>query len=276
MRTIHEKQTRQLCAVHTVNNLLQIPRYDFESGTKTDKEDDSNNEQNDGTVCRSWTCNGHVLQEAERTKSSSSDVWRAATQTEFDEIANEITLRERELLKSANNASSTQTTESLTLWQRLWSHHGTPLLGNYSLEVLQLALKRRGVDLDYFHVPEQNTEPALDNNGTKPIHIGFVIYQQGHSYTSYLKRIGGYIPVIKHFCKGKHWYAITRVQYNSKPTCDIDSPQVEKTVEPSWCLIDSKLDELTVVNSNEALMALLREVQNMGGLVFRATCSTQD
>ena len=259
--TIHEKQTRQFCAVHTVNNLLQIPRTGEEGPI---------NEEFDG-ICQRWTCNGHVLEEADRMTSSSSVIWRAATQTEFDDIAQEITLRERQLTKSTDNDN-----ESLTLWQRLWSHHGTPFFGNYSLEALQLALERRDVDLNYFRVPEQGEDAGCDNNGTKSVHIGYVIYEQGHSYSTYLKRIGGYIPVIKHFFQGKHWYAITQVQYSCKANCDNTVSPIEKIVKPHWCLVDSKLDEVTFVNSDKALLDLLRRIQNSGGLVFRATFLTRD
>ena len=268
---IHEKQTRQFCAVHTVNNLLQIPL----SGDDT---------------AITWTCNGQRL----HLHHSS---WYKATQPEFDAIANEITLRERQLMngdddffatignKSTAAGDDERSTCSLSIWQKIWSHHGTPYWGNYSMEVLQLALQRRGVGLDYFRVTREeedagakkldNTTTTTNVDGSSNIHLGYVIYEQGNSpsITTYLKRVGSYIPILKHFCQGMHWYAITRVR--REDITGIDN-ETESNNNISWYhLIDSKSSDIPIFDSEERLMQLLRKIQDRGGLVFRASLLNQ-
>ena len=282
---IHEKQVRQFCAIHAVNNLLQLPSSkrcgaaaDRRVGTsqiKQERIDEAAAEQN----IHRWTCKGHVLHECHDSPSTSSfhdKHWRVATQSEFDQIAQEITIRERHLMNgdSSEDASNeidgtTTSNESLSIWNRVWSHHGTPYLGNYSLQVLQMALKRRGVSLDYFRISEADSDVQTVSDGsniTKKFHIGYVIYEQGNSYTSYLKQMGSYIPIVKHFCHGKHWYAITRMRYQCLKRDELSNP----TNTTSWYLIDSKLDDVKMIKSDDKLMQLLKDIHKNGGLVFRA------
>lgn len=133
---IHEKQVRQLCAIHTVNNLLQLPSdldYDTYGG-----ECDSSRQSYNGDQKREgeheqkimhkheWTCRGRILYQFEQSPvSSTSDGnaiqgsgaesaekkkrflvrwWRAATQREFDDIASEFTIRERKLISGDESA----------------------------------------------------------------------------------------------------------------------------------------------------------------------------
>lgn len=277
---IHEKQIRQFCAIHTANNLLQLPSgFRFEEANPDSVD-----------MIHRWSCNGQTLQECSQRSPSDRNNWYAATHQEFDKIAQEITLRESRLMHGDPSLIDLDENDvtSLSSWQRIWSHHGTPYLGNYSLEVLQLALKRRCVSLDYFHVTETNTarnnvKTKCDSSSSltaKSIHIGYVVYEQGRTYTSYLKQIGCYVPIVKHFCQGKHWYAITRVQYsceisdasspNDKYTTENDA-QRENAIPLAWHLIDSKLNIIHTIDSDEQLMLSLRSIQNSGGLVFRAT-----
>jgi hypothetical protein len=273
---LHEKQTRQLCAVHTVNNLLQLP-----SGSGCDGSFDCADDDAKDLQIHTWTCDGRVLHQYRQPSSTSISLdkcWCAATQSEFDKIAQQVTIRERQLMNgdvsdamNKNDGTTSSTNDSLSTWQRTWSHHVTPFFGNYSCEVIQLALTRRGVSLDYFHVPEEVADAQVGTSSSESATstpIGYVVYEQGNSYSSYLKQMGGYIPIVKHFCQGKHWYAITRVKY----TCSHsnDPTKLNQQEATYWYIIDSKLNDERVIESDEQLMDVLKGIQNKGGLVFRA------
>lgn len=260
MTMIHEKQSRQLCAVHTVNNLLQIP-----PGLPHRHDDDD--------AIHEWICDGSRLR--------SHPPWNIATQSEFDAIAREMTMREIQLSNNTNNNNHNQHASlagedngSLSLWQHIRSHHGTPFFGNYSIEVLQMAFERRGVRLDYFRVAKDDTgDTNLDSeNSINNTLLGYVIYEQGDSdssYLAYLKKMGScYIPFLKHLCQGMHWYAITRVRHDD----GVDTAAAAGD-DKSWYLIDSKDDEIVTLASEERLLQSLIAIQNGGGLVFRAVVS---
>eukprot|EP00804_Cyclotella_cryptica_P012145 CCRYP_009844-RA/>CCRYP_009844-RA protein AED:0.03 eAED:0.03 QI:87/1/1/1/0/0/2/348/283 len=258
---IHEKQVRQLCAVHTVNNLLQIPSCfkwceptgDAKSsnvacrGYSADTTPENNTSENDDNPridsyrqIHRWSCSRQVLHQFEQPPSSmptaADQRWRAATQVEFDEIAQEITMRESLLMEGIHMEGSDENEQtshdnmppsraSHSTLQKIFSHHGTPFLGNYSLEVLQVALNRRGVILDCLRMPEVGGEADIDTDASNTakissFHVGYIVYDQRHSLSSYLKRIGKYVPILKHFCQGKHWYAITRMCYHCKEIND--------------------------------------------------------
>lgn len=323
---IHEKQFRQLCAVHTVNNLLQIPSdfdwFDgdgdgveksnndvdagYSSNTTPEKktfEKDNSPRLDSGRTIHRWTCSRQVLYECEQPPSlqptSADKRWRAATQAEFDEISEEITIREILLMEGkislACSDENQQTrddymspsTQKLSAWQRIFSHHGTPFLGNYSLEVMQVALKRRGIIMDYFRVPEVDAVVDGDNDASSTakissLHIGYIVYDHRNSFSSYLKRIGRNVPILKHFCQGKHWYAVTRVCYHFKEIngssntskSNINNNELNKTESKStvsWYLIDSKLNQPLIYDSDKQLLQDLRQIQDSGGLVFRAS-----
>lgn len=103
---VHERQNLQLCAIHTVNNLLQLSE---------------NNQEG-------WTCGGRNLRD--RTTS-----WTCASKAELDMIADELTVAENQLLVDpSSNESETGSTE-LSLFQKLSSQHRTVVFGNYSTEV---------------------------------------------------------------------------------------------------------------------------------------------
>lgn len=253
---IHEKQSRQLCAVHTVNNLLQIP-----PGLPHRHDDDAIHE---------WICDGRRFRPHRP--------WNIATQGEFDAIAREMTMREIQLSINNNNNQHVSIAETnsggLSFWQHIRSHHGTPFFGNYSIEVLQMAFERRGVRLDYFNVAKDDTGTNnLDTDTSRSnTLLGYVIYERGDSdsssYTTYLKRMGSYIPFLKHLCQGMHWYAITRVRHDD----GVDTAAAAGD-DKSWYLIDSKDDEIVTLASEERLLQSLITIQNGGGLVFRAVVS---
>lgn len=101
---IHERQNLQLCAVHTVNNLLQL------------SED----------MSQGWTCGGYGI--GDRTK------WTYATKAELDTIADQLTVAENRLLEEPNSTGNDYT-GSPSILQKISSQHRTLVFGNYSMEV---------------------------------------------------------------------------------------------------------------------------------------------
>ncbi len=364
---IHEEQVRQLCAIHTVNNLLQLPSdldYDYShrcgGGERADRDQkrergECGGEQQKRTTTHAqheWTCRrGRVVLyrlferrsptkscrggEAESSASSGDDDddaqqrgyggeddaeetkrverttgrrWRAATRGEFDDIAAEFTIREHRLISGDESAfmsnasideeeTSTIMNKSqegpdvikLSLMQRLRSHYGTPYFGNYSLEVIEEALKRRGVELEFYRVPDDTSlhgrilEFELDADGattstTNKHLIGFVVYDKvvGRGrILSLLTWVGSRIPIVRHFCDvGQHWYAITGVRYKNhtqeNPMDESSTDGKNDTDDSSWYLIDSKMSGMTAFHTDEDLTGFIMSIQQGGGLLFRA------
>ena len=366
---IHEKQIRQLCAIHSVNNLLQIPpdlivddgddQSQSEEETSSDvKSSDHDNldEFNDRSAIKinhEWRCNGRALHRYKQnihrndnddstthtTTSSPSEQngsninnkqlskkhqnkrsWQLATQQEFDNIAKEFTLREIMLLQGdestflsatsateemkTNNDNCISQEDELSMCQRICSQYGTPYFGNYSLDVLEEALKRRHVELKFYRVPPSNdtdgsgsssSSTALENgnsnerkdvadNSNSNNLIGLIIYekeQNERNTVSMWRRIGSRLPLVKTFFgTGEHWFTITCVKYRQYQESDDASSENNSSNTASdaaeddglsWCLIDSKLDDVCTFDSDNELLDYLREVQQDGGLVFQAS-----
>jgi hypothetical protein len=108
---VHERQCLQLCAVHTINNLLQL---------SPDCEDIE------------WICESLQL---------SKPPCKPATQSELDRIAGDLTRAENALLTQS-------TTWWRHCWSK--SNHRTLYYGNYSFETLQVALEDRKITLEWF------------------------------------------------------------------------------------------------------------------------------
>jgi hypothetical protein len=100
---VHEQQSFQLCAIHTINNLLQLT---------TDNR-------------FGWTCGGTLV--IERPS------WTLATKTELDSIADELTVAENRLLVEQEDGQHSSPHPSL--YEKLSSQHRTIMFGRYSSEV---------------------------------------------------------------------------------------------------------------------------------------------
>lgn len=99
---VHEKQRLQLCAIHTINNLLQL--------------------------------NADL--------SVNADVARApATKEELDLLADNLTCIEKQVLSPPNGGNGdggrqvVRSPCTLSIYDKIFSNHRTPILGNYSFEV---------------------------------------------------------------------------------------------------------------------------------------------
>ncbi len=154
---VHEVQSKQLCAIHTLNNLLQLRTTTASSmpsrqikHVKTTKE---------------WILINNQLYDCNDNDNNMLNT--AATKEEFDILADNLTKREQYLMKEmmmiSNDSDNevvntkdihdvTRTTtcsydndlnqkEKLSLWDQLRSNHRSPYTGNYSLEVRIFILK---------------------------------------------------------------------------------------------------------------------------------------
>lgn len=324
---IHEQQVRQHCAIHTVNNLLQLPStlvYDQEvvevqqtarkgdvdgNDASHDEEKDTvvNNDDSDTSIHHEWTCHGKIITQQRQ--------WHTATQQEFDNIAIEVTIREKNLLYSlgnddnkiprvtgneemTNEIDDDATKHKLSFLQRVCSQHGTPYLGNYSIEVITEALQRRGVTLEYHRVPPTEeydntntnndyyapTSAASYSNNTATL-IGFVVYTKvdmsQRSISSSLVMFGRDIPIVKNFCSiGHHWYAIIGIRYNDCMMPNDDGCILNDDMNTNnnddrtiWNCIDSKMSNVIPFHTDVEVMKYMRNVQQCeGGLIFRAYC----
>ena len=301
---IHEDQVRQLCAIHTVNNLLQLPaELDYAPTSQTTPI----------PIIHEWKCHGRIIHQCKQLNNCTNlkRDWKAANQEEFDNIAKELTLREQMLMsgdestflsatsskeETANSVSSgiSQTKFGrLSMLQRVRSQHGTPFFGNYSVDVIREALKRRGVELEFYRVPKNENEGYAtirknktnedgdaskdDTHDDTACLLGLVIYekeeQQTSAMLSFLTRIGSHIPIVKNFCGvGQHWYAITGVRYTSKNASDEkpDKSSEQEDTDSSWHVIDSKMRDITTFDTDGELFDYAREIQARGGIIFRA------
>lgn len=302
---IHEKQVRQFCAIHSVNNLLQL-RSNSDVCVTSDPDDDNgectggNGVDNRKALAHEWHCHGRVLYSScDKSTTSSGDAersWRVATQQEFDNIAKEITIREQLLLNGdestllsttksfgddEGNSIGTTRKDKLSILQRIRSQHGTPFTGNYSFEVLEKALSARHVQLEFYRVPPDTKQSTTGDNISSVISahsntIGFIVHEKEENrrkQLSFVPRMFSHIPIVKMMLGvGQHWYAITAVKRERYCISDTQNKDNSKAaiVDSSWALIDSNRNNMPIFSTWEQLMDHLREVQALGGLVFRA------
>eukprot|EP00978_Attheya_sp_CCMP212_P037204 scaffold173826_cov62-Attheya_sp.AAC.5 len=271
---VHERQVRQLCAIHAVNNLLQL--------------DDSiaDHEGNNGTL-HHWICNGTKLPWTE-------EQILPATKKELDDIADGLTLVECKLLSLRDNdyeinisAQPSPELETLSMYQRLHSNHRTPVVGNYSFEVIETALQKRGVSLSWYKLDEEefsdtsskdlslSGNSSLSNSGSDDeMVIGYILNKiddaeddtcWGQQYIQRLPWVGRY------FESGRHWYAITRIRIEGTTT-----PTAEAAPSEVWRVLDSDSDTVLEYANDLELWKYLQSVQdnitgNTDTSIFRAT-----
>ena len=251
---VHEKQNLQLCAVHAVNNLLQISSHDPD-------------------VSHQWQCGDQTLELKQAQLIT-------ATKAEFDAIAESLTIAENHLLSSDhsefNRVVKCERQGKPTLYEKLTSNHMTVLLGNYSFEVLHIALQNRGIDLDWYAAEgpllRRNkkevggiTTTECEDNQDHPIEsdvVGFVINSFDDSSTRSIFR---FIPLIGSILSGsRHWYSISRIRRVLRDNNDL----VNCTV---WNVIDSDEREVLKLSSEIELRDHLRQASECGGAIFQAS-----
>lgn len=307
---VHERQSLQLCAVHTINNLLQLTHDDRDLP---------------------WTCGNRVIRwtsntnhDATSTISSSQPSSSLATklyqklpapasQVELDRIACDLMRAEDALLDRQNNDYSYY---YYYYWRclpsrccRSWNNtHRTLYYGNYSFETLEVALQRRYVSLEWFHIPA-----SLDDLLRVPagIVVGFIINHvmndengdddhrvittttttdNNNNCSVNNRKLKSFRRSVWKKCcddPGRHWYAITRVRRqsngivnhatdnnnnNSNNISVLDDVANEETPdEDRWKILDSdRMGEATILRTDQ-VREYLQQLSNQDATIFRAT-----
>ena len=375
MALVHERQSRQLCAIHTVNNLLQLVETDHDGCDITDASDEHATESSIDTCS-----NGQYVDTARASASPSSshpsvvrdectnggDRYRyyqcgpstilkrtakqtkVATKAEFDALADQMTIIESRLLSSSlgddhvgdgDTSGKSDSGDSVTefdedddddghvprpagclqpaprdqrrevqgqqptIRERFASNHRTVYFGNYSFECMDLALKNRAVQLDWYRLTEKssagdcggdrndagNSSSEATNKAewekdidAERIVCGFVInLPDCDDAWSSAKRLLAYVPLIGGFFEtGRHWYAVSRLRRvlvndghakNGVAITDGNVVGVVCASFPCWYVIDSDEDEVVKLTSESELASYLKAVQARGGQIFRAS-----
>eukprot|EP00957_Ditylum_brightwellii_P119906 9150315-Ditylum_brightwellii.AAC.1 len=195
------------------------------------------------------------------------------------------TVRGKEEKQLNNCCSSNQ--HGLSYLELCRSNHRTPLLGNYSFEVLETCLRRRGVELSWYRGSDDNGDDdcvfdgkQLKQKGGEDIEegftIGFIINQTNNdgdiSLKSKLKRFIRHVPIVGSYVGGgRHWFAITKFRY----VVDDDSVQRNLTAATGkytspWLLFDSEEYDIVELQTHSELKKYLENIMKCGGSVFRA------
>lgn len=258
----HERQKRQFCAKHAINNLLQLPPQ----SSKGDHDPDFFDPVNQTILCR-----GKIYQHRAMVQ---------VTVKECNLLADEFTTKECHILSESddkNNDGAVDDKEkwindngldipsALTLWKRWTSDHRNIWTGNYSFNVLEAALLKRNVSLK-FH---KASGPIIEDMGLEScnnmITIGFIINSPG----SYLSL-------------GRHWYAITnvrRVEHISESgSLGSDCFYMDaKTGEPmeynddEWYVINSSNGNVLRLNDTSSLLEYLKAAEEHGCTILKAS-----
>lgn len=290
MSVVHERQSRQLCAIHAVNNLLQL-----HSSPDADTADEGCSASTDDTYPTHQSC---MYQCGPFTVQRSCQV---ATKVEMDRIADDLALMERNLLledrldstkdgdyNSAGGAetpvdvvvegsSSDSQHKELSLMDKLASNHRTVYLGCYSFECLELCLKRRGVTLEWYRVSddsEQDSAAAIlqQSVGIDQVVCGFIINLPDESPTFW--STFRHVPVLGRLVHvGRHWFSITRLRRRINNNMSEQAASVSTDTKEGWLLIDSDREDIVALSDIE-LIECLASIHARGGQTFRATICT--
>ncbi len=124
---VHDKQHRQLCAIHALNNLLQLAENECKPRIGIHF---SEAKERPRLMVQDKCFN------LDETKLNALKV--RGTKVEFDMIADSLTYQERILLEGGDSLdveAETNVKKNLSLWNKVKSNHRTLLTGNYSFEV---------------------------------------------------------------------------------------------------------------------------------------------
>eukprot|EP00511_Aplanochytrium_stocchinoi_P006024 CAMPEP_0204827412 /NCGR_PEP_ID=MMETSP1346-20131115/4880_1 /ASSEMBLY_ACC=CAM_ASM_000771 /TAXON_ID=215587 /ORGANISM="Aplanochytrium stocchinoi, Strain GSBS06" /LENGTH=189 /DNA_ID=CAMNT_0051955827 /DNA_START=98 /DNA_END=664 /DNA_ORIENTATION=+ len=148
-------------------------------------------------------CGLHTVNNLLQLSTESSED-RAATKKELDEIADDLALAEQNLYAEDPLIPRVA---SLSLTGLLRSRHRTPVFGNYSIEVLETALQRRGFKTSWIDVDKHLNcfESVTDDHETEIVEseeeegkiIGYIVNVKSRNLLSRL-------------FFGRHWYAVRK------------------------------------------------------------------
>lgn len=255
---VHERQSLQLCAVHTINNLLQLTTKHHTITTSTDDHACNNL----SWLCGPWTMPPTMLPVP-------------ATQAELDQIACDLTQAEDSLLGRRQHQDSWWRRQfygcccELCYWSG--SNHRTVYYGNYSFETLEVALQHRHVSLEWFHIHTNLADALRVPTG---IVVGFIINHVIDDDS--LSR-----SVLKKCCDdpARHWFAISRVRRrdcvnddtNDNDASNFRNNNIEAPEEDRWKILDSdRTDDATLLRPDQ-LQEYLQQLSTQDATIFRAT-----
>lgn len=258
---LHEQQRfSMLCAVHTVNNLLQ---------QHTSDQDEFDRIADELTLLeRKLYVNNTVSSSNYNDTSTASSVEEFGPGEHTDTIVNTPNSSQDEPLSTVLFPDFTEKDNTMinisyfTRISLMFNNHRTPMLGNYSYEVIEVALQRRGVELSWFKIPSLDDTKRHDFQFRSDI-LGFVINRKvelgGKSQNVFSK------IVLKN---RRHWFAIIR-NPNKKITPDEKSNNDRDSAD-CWYIVDSKHTTTVKLDSGEKLINFLLIMQQQGGNIFQA------
>ena len=143
---VHEKQSFQFCALHSLNNLLQLSSSNYNTtieyeNNKTKDGCSNNNNNNKNGLPKNVVVGG--IKDCHRWNHKFPSIgdgkMEPFTKNELDRIANRFISAESKLFNNTNDGSILEENDDssphVSFLQSLRSNHRTPLTGNYSYEV---------------------------------------------------------------------------------------------------------------------------------------------
>lgn len=271
-----QSQSLQLCALMTINNLLQLV---------PDKKR--------GVIQREETTENLILC---GRKLFYHDALPFATKLELDTIADDLIIREATLLscdgensllqrggQATGAGTSTGRERKVSYWKLFQSHHRTPFAGNYSFEVLEAALQMRNVKLDWVTDFGNKRLNDIDDDGNSVV-VGFVINS--------VEPLSIKNAIMNLFGTPRHWWTITRVRrvgsVETKAQTGLQTVETRSALFvdsesgcelgydcDEWNVIDS-LSEITQTLSFDDLKEFLGGIHSEKGSILRATMINTD
>ena len=202
------------------------------------------------------------------------------TDSEMDGIADNMTAAENRILRGDVGPNGEDAAVAPSLYEKLWSNHRTILFGNYSLETMEIALRRRGVDLTWVN-PNSGTDVAEMGAGMgngeagEKLLAGYIVNAPKDGDASWWRfdRYLRYVPLARRIVTGgRHWFAITRlerVRLSSGTACCYRGEGNKK--EGQWTVIDSDKSDIRYLSSKGELQNYLCGLWETGGQIFQAT-----
>jgi len=295
---LNDPQHLQLCAIHTINNLLQITNNnDATIETQTEDGDDTTTleEQKRHRLKSDKETTRMILVHGQLYTQSKIDF---ASKEELNTIADEMSKREIALMNNTEESENSEMNQGISLWTKLRSNHRTLFTGNYSHEVLEAALSKRNISLNWFNIGANEINPLHlskyysagkdDDSSSQQIVIGYVVNTDQIKPYSLKKLVHRAIPSIY---SGRHWSVVTKVRvvndlspndYGTESAFDATSSRfIHSTTgevidynAKHWYMIDSKSCNTTTLINDVELLEVLKAVKENNGNVFQAVDQT--
>jgi len=304
MPIVNDPQHRQLCAVHTINNLLQLTTKKNSTTTREDNADDTRTAGGEQRICKSNATTRSVLINGQLYKQANNVEF--ASKKELESIADEMSGREAAWMsgeEEERDANGCKTNAGNSQWWRsLRSNHRTVFTGNFSFSVLESALSKRDVALNWFKI-ENDTKPSDltnyydsanndDDSSQNNVVVGYVINSKKEIIKPYsVKSLARAALAVG--SSGRHWFAITKIRVvldashrdsgsestmvdygSSKSSLGLDSGEAIEYDKDKWFIVDSESRDDREIENNGELLEFLKEIITNDGNVFQAVTTS--